>query len=65
MRYALRLLAIIPPADSRRNPMMKNVRIYIQARRRLNRLSRAGRRARFDTFQYRASDCLSVQSRSG
>jgi hypothetical protein len=50
MRYALRLLAIIPPADSRRNPMMKNVRIYM---------------ARFDTFQYRASDCLSVQSRSG
>ena len=30
MRYALRLLAIIPPADSHRNPMMKNVRIYIQ-----------------------------------
>lgn len=29
MRYALRLLAIIPPADSRRNPMKKNVRIYI------------------------------------
>jgi hypothetical protein len=30
MRYALRLLAIIPPADSRRNPMKENVRIYIQ-----------------------------------
>ena len=51
MRYALRLLAMIPPTDSRRNPMMKNVRIYM-----------AGG---FDTFQYRASDCLSVQSRSG
>jgi hypothetical protein len=30
---------------------MKNVRIY--------------RADGFDTFQYRASDCLSVQSRSG
>ena len=30
MRYALRLLAMIPSADSRRNPMKKNVRIYIQ-----------------------------------
>jgi hypothetical protein len=31
----------------------------------IERLSRPRRRARFDTFQYRASDCLSVQSRSG
>ena len=30
MRYALRLLAMIPPADSRRNQMTKNARIYIQ-----------------------------------
>jgi hypothetical protein len=29
MRCALRLLAMIPPADSGRNPMMKNVRIYM------------------------------------
>ena len=50
MRYALRLLVMIPPADSHRNRMKQSGQIFT---------------AKFDTFQYRASDCLSVQSRSG
>src|SRR5215469_8719423 len=54
MRYALRLLVMIPPADSHRNRMEQP-----------NGAEQADFTARFDTFQYRASDCLSVQSRSG